>query len=107
MSQTHCISTMLDLKDKNITFSEDNWIKDEMINGVRSKVVFGTLSFQTTHCYQCGHAFDSQIIKHGFKTSRLKIMKLSGLDAYLDLKKQRYKMSSLSINFHLRNVSRG
>ena len=100
-THTHCIATMLDLKDKNITFSENNWIKDEIINGVRSKVVFGTLSFQPTHCYQCGHTFDSQIIKHGFKTSRLKIMKLSGLDAYLDLKKQRYKCRHCQSTFTL------
>ena len=90
MSHTHCISTLLDLKDKTITFPE-NWMKEMMINRVRSKVILGTLSFQPTLCYQCGHVFDSEIIKHGFKTSRIKMMKLSGFDTYLDLKKQRYK----------------
>ena len=90
MSHAHCISTLLDLKDKTITFPED-WMKEVTINGVRPKVILGTLSFQPTHCYQCGHVFDSNIIKHGFKTSRIKMMKLSGFDTYLDLKKQRYK----------------
>ena len=66
-------------------------MKEVTINNVRSKVISGTLSFQPTHCYQCGHVFDSNIIKHGFKTSRIKMMKLSGFDTYLDLKKQRYK----------------
>ncbi|UUF06892.1 transposase family protein [Turicibacter bilis] len=91
MSHNNCILTLLDLKDKNITFSE-NWMKDVQINGIRSKVISGILSFQPTHCYNCGHLFDSQIIKHGFKTSRIKMMKLSGFDTYLDLKKQRYKL---------------
>ena len=85
MSHNNCILTLLDLKDKNITFSE-NWMKDVQINGIRSKVISGILSFQPTHCYNCGHLFDSQIIKHGFKTSRIKMMKLSGFDTYLDLK---------------------
>ena len=100
MSHTHCIATLLDLKDKTITFPED-WMKEVIINGVRSKLISGILSFQPTHCYQCGHVFDSQIIKHGFKTSRLKMMKLSGLDAYLDLKKQRYKCRHCQSTFTL------
>ncbi|BEH90279.1 hypothetical protein T23_03810 [Turicibacter faecis] len=85
MSHTNCISTLLDLKDKNITFSE-NCIQETQIKNVRSKLILGTLSFQPTHCYHCGHSFDSNIIKHGFKTSRIKLVKISGFDAYLDLK---------------------
>ena len=100
MSHTNCISTLLDLKDKNITFSE-NWIEELPINGVRSKVILGTLSFQPTHCYHCGHSFDSNIIKHGFKTSRIKLVKISGFDAYLDLKKQRYKCRHCDRTFTL------
>ena len=45
MSHNNCILTLLDLKDKNITFSE-NWMKDVQINGIRSKVISGILSFQ-------------------------------------------------------------
>ena len=101
MSHTHCISTLLDLKDKTITFPED-WMKEVMINGVRSKLISGILSFQPTHCYQCGHIFDSNIIKHGFKTSRIKMMKLSGFDTYLDLKKQRYKCRHCNSTFTLK-----
>ena len=101
MSHNNCILTLLDLKDKNITFSE-NWMKDVQINGIRSKVISGILSFQPTHCYNCGHLFDSQIIKHGFKTSRIKMMKLSGFDTYLDLKKQRYKCRHCDRTFTLK-----
>ena len=61
MSHTHCISTLLDLKDKTITFPED-WMKEVMINEVRSKLISGILSFQPTHCYQCGHIIDSSNI---------------------------------------------
>ena len=49
MSHNNCILTLLDLKDKNITFSE-NWMEDVQINGIRSKVISGILSFQPTHC---------------------------------------------------------
>ena len=101
MSHNNCILTLLDLKDKNITFSE-NWMEDVQINGIRSKVISGILSFQPTHCYNCGHLFDSQIIKHGFKTSRIKMMKLSGFDTYLDLKKQRYKCRHCDRTFTLK-----
>ena len=52
MSHNNCILTLLDLKDKNITFSE-NWMEDVQINGIRSKVISGILSFQPTHCYNC------------------------------------------------------
>ena len=75
MSHTNCISTLLDLKDKNITFSK-NCIQETQIKNVRSKLILGTLSFQPTHCYHCGHSFDSNIIKHGFKTSRIKLVKI-------------------------------
>ena len=47
MSHNNCILTLLDLKDKNITFSE-NWMEDVQINGIRSKVISGILSFQPT-----------------------------------------------------------
>ena len=66
-------------------------MKDININNVRSKVLSATLSFQPPHCYQYGHVFDSDIIKYGFKISRIKMMKLSIFDTDLDLKKQRYK----------------
>ena len=46
MSHNNCILTLLDLKDKNITFSE-NWMEDVQINGIRSKVISGILSFST------------------------------------------------------------
>ena len=100
MSHNYCISTLLDLKDKNITFPE-NCILETQIKNVRSKLILGTLSFQPTHCYQCGHSFDSNIIKHGFKTSRIKLVKISGFDAYLDLKKQRYKCRHCDRTFTL------
>ncbi len=44
MSHNNCILTLLDLKDKNITFSE-NWMEDVQINGIRSKVISGISLF--------------------------------------------------------------
>lgn len=61
-----------------------------MIKGVLSKVFHGTLTYQPAACYACGHVFDDQIIKHGFKTSLIKIPSVSGFNSYLKLRKQRY-----------------
>ena len=50
----------------------------------------GILSYHPTHCEHCGTLFDSKFKKHGFKTSRLVIPRVSLHDTYLDLRKQRY-----------------
>ena len=46
MSHNNCILTLLDLKDKNINFSE-NWMKDVQINGIRSEGDFWYPLFST------------------------------------------------------------
>ena len=43
MSQTPCISTLLNLKDQMITFPED-WMKEVTLKGIRSQVNLGPLS---------------------------------------------------------------
>lgn len=48
------------------------------------------MTYQPKACYKCGHVFDARIIKHGFKTSFIKIPSVSGFDTYLNLRKQRY-----------------
>ncbi len=89
MSHHYSIRNLLNIKDENIYFDE-NFCNEEMVKGVRSKIFYGTLTYQPEACYACGHVFDDRIIKHGFKTSFIKLPSISGFNTYLKLRKQRY-----------------
>ncbi len=89
MSHNYSIINSLNLKDKNIIFDE-NFCIDDLVKGVKCKIFNATLTFKPKACYSCGHIFDEKIIKYGFKTSNIKIPNVSGFNAYLRLKKQRY-----------------
>ena len=89
MSHHYSIRNLLNIKDNNIFFDK-NFCTEETIKGVKSKIFHGTLTYQPEACYACGHIFDDQIIKHGFKTSVIKMPSISGFNAYLNLRKQRY-----------------
>jgi len=89
LSHNYSIINLLNLKAKNIIFDE-NFYTEEVVKGIESKIIHGTLTYKPEACYSCGHAFDEKIIKYGFKTSNIKIPNVSGCNAYLRLKKQRY-----------------
>jgi transposase len=89
MSHNNSIINLLNLKDKNIIFNE-NFCTDGLVKGVKCKIFYATLTYKPKACYSCGHIFDEKVIKYGFKTSDIKIPNVSGFNAYLRLKKQRY-----------------
>ena len=91
----------LSIKDKNITFQED-YLEEVKFNGITSFIFKGILSYQPTHCQKCGTLFDSKFKKHGFKTSRIVIPKVSLHDTYLELKKQRYYYGHCQSTFTLK-----
>ena len=101
MSHNHSIRNLLNIKDKNIKFDE-NFCSEEIIKNVKSKVFYGILTYQPQACYSCGHIFDEQIIKHGFKTSVIKMPSISGYHTYLKLKKQRYFCKHCQSTFTLK-----
>ena len=71
MPHSHCIRTMLDLKDKNISFTE-NFCEEVKIKGKISKMFYGILSYTPCRCANCGMKKEkSSLIKYGFKKSRL------------------------------------
>ena len=72
------------------------------LHSVTSFIFKGILSYQPTHCEHCGTLFDSKFKKHGFKTSRIVIPKVSLHDTYLDLKKQRYYCGHCQSTFTLK-----
>jgi transposase len=101
LSLNDCIINLLNLKDENIKF-DDNFYSEETIDHVESKMFHGILSYTPDACYNCGHVMDNNIIKHGFKTSTIKIPKVSGFNAYLKLKKQRYYCKHCNSTFTLK-----
>src|SRR5690625_3555480 len=101
MPHNNSILNLLNIKDQNISFSE-NFCGEEVINNIKAKVFYGSLSYIPKVCYCCGHVFDQNIIKHGFKPSMIKIPSVSGFSTYLKLKKQRYLCRHCKSTFTLR-----
>jgi transposase len=76
-------------KDENIYF--DDIVKEEVIKGITSLIYHASLTYIPKFCPKCGCVYDKHIIeKHGFKTSTITLLKVSNMNAYLKLRKQRY-----------------
>ena len=91
MSISNCIRLTLNIKDKNIKFTE-NSVKEENINGVVSLIYNGILSPDApAFCPKCGCLNEHyDIIKHGSKIVNIKLPRISNRKVILRLKKQRY-----------------
>ena len=63
----------------------------------------GILFYQPTRCEHYRTLFDSKFKKHGLKTSRIVILKLSLHDNYLQLNKQRYYCGNYKSTSTLKN----
>lgn len=103
MSHQYSIRFLLNLKDKNIIFPE-NFLTEEIVKGIKPKVIHATLTYQPKGCYSCGHVFDKNIIKYGYKTSVIKIPSVCGFHTYLRLKKQRYLCKHCQSTFILKTT---
>ena len=90
MSHNHCIRVSLDLKDKNISF-DSIFCEERLINGVRSKVYNGLLTYKPLACPCCGIKNEHySIVKNGFLSSRVKWLSTAHYPTYILLKKQRF-----------------
>ena len=93
MSHSNYTRNILNIKDENIIF-EENCLKDEVINGVLTKIFYGTLTYTPTHCPCCGCVYEKNpetIIKYGFKKNcKIKLPKVSNFNVLLYLNKQRF-----------------
>jgi len=103
MSHINYIVDMLNLKDSNIIF-QDNFYSEEIIKGVKSQVYSGILTYNPHRCEACGVKYDNrnQYEKHGFKTSFITLPKVSEMNAYLRLKKQRILCHECNSTFTLK-----
>ena len=97
MSQEYSILKFLNIKEKNIDLSSI-YFDEVAIKGIISKVIRATLTYLPSKCECCG-AVGSRVIKHGFKSSRIVIPKISEYYAYLSLKKQRFLCKACNKTF--------
>ena len=84
MSTNNIITNFLQLKDLNLTFTENKIIK---ISNTDTICVYGTLKNRPKTCHCCG---GSHINIHSYKLCTIKLMPISGHNAVLKLNKQRY-----------------
>lgn len=87
MFKDNYTSKILDLKDPNIDFSDSTCDFIE-IKGVKIMQISAVLKNKPDTCPYCN---ESKINIHGYKISKIKLISISGYDAVLALKKQRYR----------------
>lgn len=92
MTYSHSIRKTFNIKDQNIIFSEDHTkLSDKKINGVTYQVFEARLTYIPKACEKCGiKNHDYSVIKHGTKTSTIKLGNIMFQPALLHLKKQRF-----------------
>ena len=98
MSINNCILKTLNMEDPNIIFN-DFFVEERQIKGKRSLVYLGYLENNFEYCPKCGCINDETIVKNGTKSSLIKIPKISELNSYLELKKQKYKCKNCNKRF--------
>lgn len=101
MPHNDFIRKLLDLKDQNITFLE-NCYSEAVIKNITHKIIHAKLTYQPLACHNCGSIFDSNIIKHGFKESKIKLLNTAGHPTILKLMKQRFLCRHCNSTFVLK-----
>ncbi|WCG37214.1 transposase family protein [Aerococcus urinaeequi] len=83
------INTTLQLKDENIIFEDK--VEEMTVKNIKSLIYFGRLDVNPQYCPACDCIKQgNSIVKNGSKKSRITLTQISGLPAYLELRKQRY-----------------
>jgi transposase len=95
LSQIYSIKNLLNIKDKNITFTEKG-ISMENFKGVYSKIIHAKLSYSPN---QCPHCHGKDIIKWGSKTSNIRLLKILEYNSILRLQKQRFRCKDCGKTF--------
>jgi transposase len=95
MSDINYTSTLLNLKDQNLDFS-DSRCEMSTIKGIETMVITAVLKNKPGGCPHCG---GRHINVHGCKTANIKIPPISKYYAILRLKKQRYRCKNCRKTF--------
>lgn len=88
------IRNVLEIKDLNIKFYEDSYLK--MLKGSESLVIPAVLTYSPRHCVNCG--FDN-LVKNGFNTNMIIVPSLAHRPTYLALKRQRFLCRACQTTF--------
>ena len=100
----HFIQKTFQLKDPNITIDMDR-VEEQHYKGRLSLFYFGTLTYVPKACECCGIVNDAyQLVKNGTRHSRLTLASITGLPAYLNLAKQRFKCKTCGQKLYSENV---
>lgn len=86
MSITNYIINLLQIKDKNIYFS--NEMENIVMKGTKFIKLFATLSYKTDVCPICGHMHS--VIFYGFNKCMIRLLPCAGNPILLQLKKRRF-----------------
>lgn len=90
---------MLDIQDINIIF-EDECVKEGQYKGKPCKYIVGKLSYDATHCKECGiKNEDYTVIKNGIQMSCITLPIAGVQPTYLHLKKQRFLCKACESSF--------
>ncbi|HLR59759.1 MAG TPA: ISL3 family transposase [Pseudogracilibacillus sp.] len=99
MSTSNSIKLLLDIQDINIFF-EDECVKEGQYKGKACKYVIGKLSYDPTHCKNCGVKNEAKkITKNGTQMSRITLPITGVQPTYLCLKKQRFQCNACKKSF--------
>lgn len=82
MSLAYSIINLLNIKDENISLLQDE-VTTELFKGTYHKIIHAKLSYSP---HECPHCQSKNIIKWGYKTSNIKLLKVAGFNSFLRLK---------------------
>ena len=83
------LEATLQIKDKNIIW--DNTVQEKIFKKRKSLFYSATYTHKPEFCTVCRCVCqNNNIVKNGTKTSRITLCSVSGLSAYLNLRKQRF-----------------
>ncbi len=83
------LEATLQIKDKNMIW--DNKVQEKVFKKRKSLFYSATYTHKPEFCTVCGCVSqNNNIVKNGTKTSRITLCSVSGLPAYLNLRKQRF-----------------
>ena len=85
MSNNYFITNLLNIKDKNLNFS--NGIYHKVIKGVTYTILTAKLEYSEQVCPNCGS--NHNLIKYGFKSSIVRCSRAGEHPVLIDLKKQK------------------
>lgn len=98
MSVNNCILKTLNIKEENIIFDKF-FVEERKIKNIRSLVYKAYLYNEYEICPNCRCKNVGLIVKNGKRKSLIKIPKISELNSYLELTKQRYKCINCNKRF--------